>query len=102
MVAIIDEEAARLDLLIGDAVEMAEIDANAVQVRLPRSIRVRCSNRRSKSRARPWLGIVSPSCRKRRERRISRPGSIRTCSAGCCATCLRMRRRIRLRGAASR
>jgi two-component system sensor histidine kinase KdpD len=34
MVAIIDEEAARLDLLIGDAVEMAEIDANAVEVRL--------------------------------------------------------------------
>jgi len=34
MVSIIDEEAARLDLLIGDAVEMAEIDANAVAVRL--------------------------------------------------------------------
>jgi two-component system sensor histidine kinase KdpD len=33
MVSIIDEEAARLDLLIGDAVEMAEIDANAVEVR---------------------------------------------------------------------
>lgn len=34
LVSIIDEEAARLDLLIGDAVEMAEIDANAVEVRL--------------------------------------------------------------------
>jgi two-component system, OmpR family, sensor histidine kinase KdpD len=32
MVSIIDEEAARLDTLIGDAVEMAEIDANVVQV----------------------------------------------------------------------
>jgi two-component system sensor histidine kinase KdpD len=32
MVAIIDEEAARLDSLIGEAVEMAEIDANVVQV----------------------------------------------------------------------
>jgi two-component system sensor histidine kinase KdpD len=32
MVSIIDEEAARLDSLIGDAVEMAEIDANVVQV----------------------------------------------------------------------
>ena len=34
MAAIIDEEAARLDLLIGEAVEMAEIDANVVQVHL--------------------------------------------------------------------
>jgi two-component system sensor histidine kinase KdpD len=34
MVSIIDEEAARLDSLIGDAVEMAEIDAHAVQVHL--------------------------------------------------------------------
>ncbi len=32
MVAIIDEEAARLDALIGEAVEMAEIDANVVEV----------------------------------------------------------------------
>ena len=32
MVAIIDEEAARLDTLIGEAVEMAEIDANVVKV----------------------------------------------------------------------
>jgi two-component system, OmpR family, sensor histidine kinase KdpD len=34
MVAIIDEESARLDLLIGEAVEMAEIDAHAVEVHL--------------------------------------------------------------------
>jgi two-component system sensor histidine kinase KdpD len=32
MVALIDEEAARLDMLIGEAVEMAEIDANVVQI----------------------------------------------------------------------
>jgi two-component system sensor histidine kinase KdpD len=32
MVTIVDEEAARLDALIGEAVEMAEIDANVVQV----------------------------------------------------------------------
>lgn len=32
LVSIIDEEAARLDLLIGEAVEMAEIDANMVKV----------------------------------------------------------------------
>jgi two-component system sensor histidine kinase KdpD len=32
MVAIVDEESARLDTLIGEAVEMAEIDANVVQV----------------------------------------------------------------------
>lgn len=34
MIALIDEEAARLDLLIGEAVEMAEIDANVVQVHM--------------------------------------------------------------------
>ncbi len=34
MVRIIDEEAARLDLLIGEAVEMAEIDANVLQVKM--------------------------------------------------------------------
>jgi two-component system sensor histidine kinase KdpD len=33
LAAIVDEEASRLDLLIGEAVEMAEIDANVVQVR---------------------------------------------------------------------
>jgi len=34
MVKIIDEEASRLDMLIGESVEMAEIDANVVQVHL--------------------------------------------------------------------
>ena len=34
LAAIVDEEASRLDVLIGDAVEMAEIDADVVQVRL--------------------------------------------------------------------
>jgi len=34
LAAIVDEEASRLDKLIGEAVEMAEIDANVVQVRL--------------------------------------------------------------------
>jgi len=34
LAAIVDEEASRLDLLIGDAVEMAEIDANVVKVHL--------------------------------------------------------------------
>jgi len=32
LISIVDEEASRLDLLIGEAVEMAEIDANVVQV----------------------------------------------------------------------
>lgn len=32
LASIVDEEAARLDMLIGEAVEMAEIDANVVQV----------------------------------------------------------------------
>jgi len=34
LAAIVDEEASRLDVLIGDAVEMAEIDADVVQVHL--------------------------------------------------------------------
>jgi len=34
LVSIVDEEATRLDLLIGEAVEMAEIDANVVQVHM--------------------------------------------------------------------
>jgi len=34
LAAIVDEEASRLDRLIGEAVEMAEIDANVVEVRL--------------------------------------------------------------------
>jgi two-component system, OmpR family, sensor histidine kinase KdpD len=34
LASLIDEEAAHLDLLIGEAVEMAEIDANVVQVHL--------------------------------------------------------------------
>ena len=34
LATIVDEEASRLDLLIGEAVEMAEIDANVVQVHL--------------------------------------------------------------------
>lgn len=34
LVTIIDEEAARLDTLIGEAVEMAEIDANVVKVKM--------------------------------------------------------------------
>jgi two-component system sensor histidine kinase KdpD len=33
LASIVDEEASRLDALIGEAVEMAEIDANVVQVR---------------------------------------------------------------------
>lgn len=32
LAAVVDEESARLDMLIGEAVEMAEIDANAVKV----------------------------------------------------------------------
>ena len=59
MVSIIDEEAARLDLLIGDAVEMAEIDANAVEVRLSAATsREHSSIRPSRRRERPWPGIT--------------------------------------------
>jgi two-component system sensor histidine kinase KdpD len=34
LISIVDEEATRLDILIGEAVEMAEVDANVVQVTL--------------------------------------------------------------------
>jgi two-component system sensor histidine kinase KdpD len=34
LAALVDEEASRLDLLIGEAVEMAEIDANVVQIHM--------------------------------------------------------------------
>jgi len=34
MVRLIDEESARLDMLVGESVEMAEIDANVVQVKM--------------------------------------------------------------------
>ena len=34
LASVVDEEASRLDKLIGEAVEMAEIDANVVQVQL--------------------------------------------------------------------
>lgn len=34
LIAIIDEESARLDMLIGEAVEMAEIDSNAVELHI--------------------------------------------------------------------
>ena len=54
MVRVIDEEAARLDQLIGEAVEMAEIDANVVQVKMSSSIRAHCSTRPLRSRARFW------------------------------------------------
>ena len=40
LASVVDEEASRLDLLIGEAVEMAEIDSKVVQVNLtPQSIR---------------------------------------------------------------
>jgi len=54
MAAIIDEEATRLDTLVGDAVEMAEIDAHVVKVRLgphhPRAL----LDEAWRSRARRW------------------------------------------------
>jgi len=57
LVSIVDEEATRLDLLIGEAVEMAEIDANVVQVHMEPQHRARCWIRQSKSRARPFASI---------------------------------------------
>ncbi len=65
MVSIIDEEAARLDLLIGDAVEMAEIDANAVEVRLmpqhPRALIDQAIEASRKTLARHQIAVAPES-----------------------------------------
>ena len=45
MAAIIDEEATRLDTLVGDAVEMAEIDAHVVKVQLGSAPAARAARR---------------------------------------------------------
>jgi two-component system sensor histidine kinase KdpD len=62
MVAIIDEEAARLDLLIGEAVEMAEIDANIVEVKLaphhPRALLEEAAENSRKALARHRITIT--------------------------------------------
>ena len=41
---VVDEESAHLDALIGEAIEMAEIDANGSRCRPRRSTRALCSN----------------------------------------------------------
>ena len=65
MVSIIDEEAARLDVLISDAVEMAEIDANSVEVRLvpqhPRALIDQAIEASRKTLARHHIRVVPES-----------------------------------------
>jgi two-component system sensor histidine kinase KdpD len=52
LAAIVDEEASRLDTLIGQAVEMAEIDANVVQIHLaPQHVRTLLDQAVEESRA---------------------------------------------------
>ena len=59
---IIDEEAARLDLLIGEAVEMAEIDANVVKVKMspqnPRALLDQAAEESRKTLASHKVSIV--------------------------------------------
>ena len=52
LATIVDEESAHLDALIGEAVEMAELDANVLKVQPEPSIRAWCSTMRLKSRTR--------------------------------------------------
>lgn len=62
LVSIVDEEASRLDLLIGAAVEMAQIDANVVQVHLlpqhPRALFDQAAEESRKSLATHRVNIV--------------------------------------------
>ena len=65
MVRIIDEEAARLDLLVGESVEMAEIDANVVQVKMspmhPRALLEQAVEESRKTLARHKVSIALES-----------------------------------------
>ena len=96
MAAIVDEEAARLDLLIGEAVEMAEIDANVVEVHLapqhPRALLEQAVEESRKALASHRVTIAVEASR------TSRRGSIRICWAGFCGTCSKMRPVIRRAG----
>ncbi len=80
LVAIVDEESSRLDALIGEAVEMAEIDANVVQVHAEPQSHARFWNRQWRSRRQcspritwssMWRSPTTPC------------GSIRICWAAC-------------------
>lgn len=65
LAAIIDEEASRLSLLIGEAVEMAEIDANVVQVHMephhPRELLEQAVEQMHKALARHRISISTGS-----------------------------------------
>jgi signal transduction histidine kinase len=98
LAAIVDEESSRLDMLIGEAVEMAEIDANVVEVHLvpqhPRALLDQAVEESRKALAgasggdrrrnrRPQAKRkAGGSGEGRREAGQARPGSIRTCWAG--------------------
>ena len=100
LAAIVDEEASRLDTLIGEAVEMAEIDANAVQVHLaPHHARALFEQAVEESRKvlaghRVSIAVEEPD----------EPGLVRSAPAGpgLAPPCWRMRPAIRRRAAASR
>jgi two-component system sensor histidine kinase KdpD len=65
LASIIDEEAARLDLLIGEAVEMAEVDANVVKVHMephnPRALLDQAVEGMSKSLASHRISVSAES-----------------------------------------
>ena len=84
-VRVIDEESSRLDLLIGEAVEMAEIDANVVQVKMssvhPRALLDHAVEESRKILAGHKVTILPDASGADPMATILR-GSIRTCWAG--------------------
>ncbi len=103
LAAIVDEEAARLDSLIGEAVEMAEIDANVVQVHLaPQHPRALLELTVEESRKILASHRVTIAAETGRIKRTSRHGSIRICWGGFCGTCSKMLPVIHRQAAASR
>jgi two-component system sensor histidine kinase KdpD len=79
MATIVDEEASRLDALIGEAVEMAEIDAQVIKVR-PVAQRPAHPSRPGRGGVASCSGQASRHHR-RRGNRISPPGSMPICWA---------------------
>ena len=99
MAAIVDEEASRLDSLIGEALEMAQIDANVVEVQAaPQHTRALLDQAVEESRD----ALVGHRVMIEVEDDDEPPGSMRTCWARCCATCWRTRRDTHQPTAASR
>ena len=98
LAAVVDEEASRLDTLIGEAVEMAEIDANVVQIHaVPEHTRALLDHDLEVPvHRRGAIGYVPPASRSRSSRAIMparRPPSRRGGRRWPCSTARAGRRR---------